>query len=722
MKKLLPVIAGLCTVAGLHAQSQTFNYTGTIQTFTVPACVTTLTIEARGAQGGYNTSSGTQPGMGAIMIGTFTVTPGQTLKILVGEQPSLTTGTGNGGGGGTFVTDNANAPLIVAGGGGGSSQTTDSPDKHGNITTTGGTGAAGGGTGGTNGSGGNIGSSGFQSGAGGGLLTNGFDGWTTQTGGMAFVNGGSGGTANAPARGGFGGGGSGSSYVVGGGGGGYSGGGSGGNSTAGVGGGGGSYNGGTNQNNTGGANTGHGMVIITYSAAAGPAFITGPATVCEGNTMSLTAATVAGATSYTWTVSGTATILSGQGTNAITMTDVAGVNTVSVTATSPCGTSAPTTLTYTVNPTPVAGISVPSATVCEGSAVTMTGSGTGTYAWSSGGTGTTETVTVSAQTTYTLTVTNAGCSGTATQTIMTNPNPVVNLGPDMNECDMATLDAQHAGSTYLWSNSATTQTLMVMSSGTYSVVVTDANGCTGADEVMVTITASPVVNLGSDFSACDVAVLDAQNAGSAYLWSDNSTAQTLTVTASGTYSVVVTAANGCSTSDQVTATINASPVVTGSAAMNFVCVGEPTVQLFESPAGGSWSGNGVFGNTFEPDTAGAGTHDLVYTYTDSVGCTGIDTISITVDLCLGQGAANAFDFQVYPNPTNGMLNIAFSNSAENVIVEMLDVNGRSVFAQQYDVNAGDQKQFDLSGEANGIYLLKVTQGNEVSTQRIIVTK
>ncbi len=256
-----PVGTNPCAVT-----TQTFNYTGAIVNWTVPAGVTSVTIEARGAQGGYNTTSTTQSGLGATMIGTFSVTPGSILKVLVGEQPSASGG--NGGGGGSFVTDNSNNPMIVAGGGGGSSQGNDSPDKHGQVGTSGGTGAGGGGVGGTAGSGGGIGASGFQSGAGGGLLTNGSDGWTAGTGGFAFVNGGAGGPTNGAARGGFGGGGSGSSYVVGGGGGGYSGGGSGGNTTAGVGGGGGSFNSGTNQTNTGGANTGHGVVIITYTNAS----------------------------------------------------------------------------------------------------------------------------------------------------------------------------------------------------------------------------------------------------------------------------------------------------------------------------------------------------------------------------------------------------------------------------------------------------------------------
>jgi hypothetical protein len=256
-----PVGSNTCTDT-----SVTLTYTGTIDNWTVPAGVTTINIEARGAEGSNNNSSGVSAGLGAIMIGDVAVTPGSTLSILVGQQ--YTSSSGNGGGGGTFVVDSMNNPLMIAGGGGGSAQNTDSPDKHGQVGTSGGTGAGGGGLGGTAGSGGNIGAT-FASGAGGGLLTDGADGWTSNTGGLAFLNGGNGGSANGNAQGGFGGGGSGSSHVVGGGGGGYSGGGSGSNSTGpGVGGGGASFNSGTNQNNTGGANSGNGQVIISWGKSA----------------------------------------------------------------------------------------------------------------------------------------------------------------------------------------------------------------------------------------------------------------------------------------------------------------------------------------------------------------------------------------------------------------------------------------------------------------------
>lgn len=254
------------------AVSETFNFTGTIDSWVVPAGVTFISIEASGAQGSNSTSSTVPAGFGATMAGDFTVTPGETISILVGQQ--YATIDGNGGGGGSFVVDALNNPLVIAGGGGGSAESQNSPDKNGQVGTAGGTGAGGGGLGGTAGNGGSIGAS-FASGAGAGLLTNGADGWTGGSGGFAFVNGGAGANVGY-GIGGFGGGGNGSGNVVGGGGGGYSGGGSGSNSTGGgVGGGGGSINNGTNQVNTGGDNSGNGMVIITYSGATTTTFESG---------------------------------------------------------------------------------------------------------------------------------------------------------------------------------------------------------------------------------------------------------------------------------------------------------------------------------------------------------------------------------------------------------------------------------------------------------------
>jgi hypothetical protein len=224
--------------------------TGTIQTFSVPSGCSSITIEAWGAQGGTGTDT-----KGARMKGTFTVTPGSQLSILVGHQGD-TAVSGTSGGGGTFVVNSANQPLIIAGGGGSCFTTCPATSETvGRITTSGGT--AGSTMRADNGQGGNVAN--MTSGGGGGFFSNG----ANSTGGKSWANGGQGGLGEN--FGGFGGGGARGGLWGQGGGGGYSGGSCGDLASSWLGcGGGGSFNTGTNQNNTAGAKTGHGMVVITW--------------------------------------------------------------------------------------------------------------------------------------------------------------------------------------------------------------------------------------------------------------------------------------------------------------------------------------------------------------------------------------------------------------------------------------------------------------------------
>lgn len=289
----LTVIQNLCSTSNVDtliivncpSNIETFNYTGTIESWVVPGCVSQITIEAVGARGGNggNGSVVANGGKGARMIGTFSVTPGSTLKIIAGEMGESKSQYVAGGGGGSFVwVDGQSVPLIAAGGGGGGGGTGGSLDgRHPGIdaiTSQNGTnGNSVGSGGGTGGNGGTVPSGEPMWAAGGcGWYSNGNSG---DGGGCTYAGGGvkplSGGQGGAPGGstsyvgyGGFGGGGGGQgacNACGGGGGGGYSGGGGGVYSQGfSGGGGGGSFNSGTSQSNTAGYNSGHGYVIINY--------------------------------------------------------------------------------------------------------------------------------------------------------------------------------------------------------------------------------------------------------------------------------------------------------------------------------------------------------------------------------------------------------------------------------------------------------------------------
>jgi len=266
--------------------SQTIAYNGGTQTFTVPACETSLRITAQGAQGGG--SNGQVGGRGASMAGDFTVTPGDIITIRVGgagidgqlAPAGLASQRGGTGGGGTYVIRNGTI-LVIAGGGGGAIGGFgfgQAPGGPGQITANGQAGEPAGAAGGTGGTGGgtNLNTAYHGSTGGGGYTGNGLAASTGDTAsygtanqpGMSYLNGSAGGAGGSQGRNGaFGGGGS--SGYTGGGGGGYSGGGAGANILTGGtathnGGGGGSLNNGANQTNTPGARAGNGVVTITW--------------------------------------------------------------------------------------------------------------------------------------------------------------------------------------------------------------------------------------------------------------------------------------------------------------------------------------------------------------------------------------------------------------------------------------------------------------------------
>ncbi len=287
----------------------TFNYTGAAQSFTVPAGVLSLTIDARGGQGGV--SSGFTGGLGARMEGTFAVTPGQVLTVVVGAQGVRSYNSGSGGGG-SGVVDGA-TPMIIAGGGGGASENGSENGQAGQITTTGGNSSGPGGSAGSGGQKGYVSGDCGWAGGGGGFSGDGYGGdggWDggplpgvlgTVGGARSWLNGGAGGSNGGcsfsyPNNGVFGCGGGGSGSYGAGGGGGYSGGG-GGHYTASsgqrCGGGGGSLNTGTSQTNTAGFQSGNGQVIITSALVAGCVSLTRlPVTVTIGTPAAPLSATV----------------------------------------------------------------------------------------------------------------------------------------------------------------------------------------------------------------------------------------------------------------------------------------------------------------------------------------------------------------------------------------------------------------------------------------------
>lgn len=138
-----------------------------------------------------------------------------------------------------------------------------------------------------------------------------------------------------------------------------------------------------------------------------------------------------------------------------------------------------------------------------------------------------------------------------------NPNPTVMLGSDTAFCIGNTYiigTVQPAGSTYLWSNGATTDTIHVSSTGSYTLRVTSPEGCSDSDAVNITVSPFPVVDLGPDTFSCSGLPILLYSSGSytapQFLWQNGSIGPTYTATMSGTYWLQVTD-GGCSAADTI---------------------------------------------------------------------------------------------------------------------------------------------------------------------------
>jgi len=217
--------------------------------------------------------------------------------------------------------------------------------------------------------------------------------------------------------------------------------------------------------------------------------------------------------------------------------------------------------------------------------------------------------------------------------------PVVSLGNDTSFCigNSTVLDSKNYECSYLWSTGDTAKTIVVSSSGSYSVTVTNSLG-SARDTVIITVNSLPDVDLGNDTFVCDGSslTLDAGNPGATYYWSTDSITKTIVV-GEGTYSVSVTDIHSCVNTDTVMVTTKPLPVVDIGDDVR-ICNND-TLVLDALNVGCSylWS-NGDTTQTSAITTSGA----VTVTVTDTNGCSGSETINVSVhspEVLLGNDTA-----------------------------------------------------------------------------------
>lgn len=231
---------------------------------------------------------------------------------------------------------------------------------------------------------------------------------------------------------------------------------------------------------------------------------------------------------------------------------------------------------------------------------------------------------------YVVTVTDSNnCRATDSLFAQIDSLPTIPYGNDtLNQCSYDSINAQNAGSSFMWSNGSTNQVTWLNNPGTYNVTITTTAGCQIIDTVTVNFFADAVANLGPDTTFClgGGTILDAGAgpAGTTYQWNSGASTQVVLVSAPGWYAVTVTSPNGCLASDSVFMNALLQPVVnlggpTMTACDNWTLDAQNTGATF------MWS-TGATTQTISGTTGG--TYSV--TVTNSNGCSTVDQVTITM--------------------------------------------------------------------------------------------
>ena len=409
------------------------------------------------------------------------------------------------------------------------------------------------------------------------------------------------------------------------------------------------------------------VIFVTPTATITPL---GSTALCPGGSVVLQANP---GNSYLWS--------NGATTDTIVVSS-AGTYTVTVTQFGNC--SAVSTPVVVTQSAPVAIINGV-LTICSGSNTTLTATAGTSYQWSTGAT--TQSVSVGTSNVYTVTVTySGGCTATASVNVTANTNPVPSITGNNSICQgqSSTISAgSYSG--YSWSTGATTSSININTAGSYSVTVTDANGCTGTATFNLAVNANPTPTITgvTSFCAGGNSTLNAGGGYTNYLWSGGATTQTINVTTGGNYAVTVTKAAGCTATTSKVITVNALPVPSVTGTLAFCAGKNTTLTVPGSYASYQWS-NGATTSNITVNTAST----FTVTVTDANGCTGSKSATTTINanpvpsitgnnsICQGQSSTiNAGSYSGYSWSTGATTSSININTAGNYSVTVTDANG-----------------------------------------------
>lgn len=462
---------------------------------------------------------------------------------------------------------------------------------------------------------------------------------------------------------------------------------------------------------------------ITCQAQTATITASGPTNICPGENVTLTANA---GTSYSWSTGAT--------TQSIVVS-TAGSYYVSVTTGSCSATSNPVTITLKTPPSVSA---FGTATICQGVVTPLSASGAVSYVWAPAASVSNPNISdpvafPTVTTNYSVTGTGAnGCTNTSTVTITVLPAPTVTTSGNIAFCTggFGMLNSS-GGVVYSWSPASGLSNANISnpvaspsSTTTYTVTVTDGNGCSASDFLTVTVNSLPSANAGSDVSICvgDSTILNASGGGT-YLWSPSSglnnpssNSPVASPSASTLYIVTVTNTNGCSSEDSVFVTVNSSPAA-------------PTISqtgnVLTSTAGVTyqWYYNSVAvsGATSQSYTvAQNGIYSVCIT--DANGCSACSAPYNMTTIGVAESFFSNGSINVFPNPNNGYFLLEINSSSDDeYTIEIMNAFGQIVHSEEWAEFYGMYvKQIDIREFGTGVYSLVVKNQRNIVVNKLVV--
>lgn len=238
---------------------------------------------------------------------------------------------------------------------------------------------------------------------------------------------------------------------------------------------------------------------------------------------------------------------------------------------------------------------------------------------------------------------------------------------------------------------------------TYSYAVTP-EACFGDDDAAVTVNFTSGNSSGATFDIGN----GPQSSG------------TFTGLAQGTYTVVVIDGDACPTDVTVSVT-GPTQMTTGGGVTNETVPNNGAVNLTvfggTAPFTYVWSGPGGFSATTQ-DISGLDAGTYTVTVTDDNGCT--TTTNFTVNSLVGVVDLDVVNFNLYPNPSNGVFNVVMDNADNGTYaIEVTDLDGRIVYTASMN---GDSHTIEMGDKANGTYMLQVSNEKSRTIKRIVLKK